>query len=172
MINRKHHHNNASRAGISLVEVAVSILIVGLLLVTSLQALGHVTKGKNETADVVRAQHLCRQMLAEVLATAYEEPVDTPVFGREAAETALKRDKYDDVDDFNGRHVGPPSDELRFVLPGFSGAWSRQVTVDLVTAADPSVVAGSDEGVKRVKITIWKSGSILAEMVALRSNKY
>lgn len=170
----KHYlqHKRPARRGVSLMEVTLSTLIVGLLMVAALKSFGQVTSRRNESSDEVRARHLCRQMLAEVLATAYEEPVDTPTFGLEPGETTAKRDNYDDVDDFNGWWVAPPSDELRIALPGFSGAWDRQVTVDLVTAADPSVVAGSDEGVKRIKVTVRKNGNIVAEMVALRSDKY
>lgn len=169
---RLAHQRYTERSGVSLLEVTISTLIVGLLLVSALRAFGHVTIGRNASSDEARAKHLCRQMLAEVLATAYEEPVQTPVFGREPGEASTSRVNYDDVDDFNGWWVSPPSDENRFVLPGFSGAWSRRVTVDLVTAADPSVVAGSDQGVKRIKVTIYKSGNIVTEMVALRTDKY
>lgn len=160
------------RRGISLVEVTISTLIVGLMMVSALKSFGHITTGRNESADEVRAKQLCRQMLAEVLATDYEEPVDTPLFGRETGEAPASRTNWDDVDDFHGLSNSPPSDIADWALAGFSADWRREVTVDFVTPADPSVVSGSDQGLKRITVTVRKNGTIVAEIVALRSDKY
>jgi MSHA pilin protein MshD len=169
---RHLQHNCPARRGVSLMEVTLSTMIVGMLMVASLKSFGQVTSGRNESADDVRAKHLCRQLMAEIMSKAYEEPVNTPQFGREAGEPASYRTQWDDVDDYNGSNNSAPYDIDGWALDGFSAAWSRAVSVDFVTAADPSVVAGSDEGLKRIKVTVRKNGSIVAEMVALRSDKY
>ena len=89
----------------------------------------------------------------------YEEPVDTPVFGPEATEDAGgNRTEYDDVDDYHGWVAGPPQERDGTALPGLTG-WQRSVSVDYVDPDVPETVVGSDQGVKRVTVTVSRDGT-------------
>ncbi|MFA9477361.1 prepilin-type N-terminal cleavage/methylation domain-containing protein [Phycisphaerales bacterium AB-hyl4] len=47
--------------------------------------------------------------------------------------------------------------------------WSRTVEVDHVNADEPETVAGSDTGVRRVRVTVSRGNAQLAELVTLRT---
>ena len=157
--------------GLSLVEVTISTLLVGLVLVASLRSVGHVMRSRGSTSAEARAAILAEQLMTEILNEDYEEPVDPPEFGRESGESGGSRENWDDVDDYHLWDRRPPEDRDGNPLPN-STDWQRDVTVQFVNPADPSGVSGSDQGVKRITVNVWFGGEILAQSVALRSDEY
>ena len=47
--------------------------------------------------------------------------------------------------------------------------WRHRVEVTRVGPSDPSQTAGSDQGAKRIRVTIEYRGQVLAELVAVRT---
>lgn len=166
---RQHH-----RAGLTLVEVVISSLLVGMLMVSALKCVGAVIRGRVGVSDSGKAGQLARQLLSEIIEQDYEDPNDIPVFGPETlgGETLLgPRNVYDDVDDFDLWSQSPPVDRDGVALPNMTG-WTREVSIDWVDPADPSSVVLLDQGVKRITVTIRRDGNIVAQESALRSDKY
>ncbi len=160
------------RRGLSLAEVVVSTMLVGLVLVGAMKCLGGVIRGRMSTSDSARGEQLAQQLLTEILNTDYEDAGGSPVFGPEPGETTgNNRSDYDDVDDFHNWTAAPPEDRDGNVVVNASG-WQRDVTVELVDPADPATVSGTDEGLKRITITVQQNGQVVSTLVALRSNKY
>ena len=160
------------RRGLSLVEVVVSSLLVGMVLVGAMNLLGGVIRGRMNNSDSGRGEQLAQQLLTEILNTEYEDPGGSPVFGPEPGEqTRGDRSDYDDVDDFHNWTASPPEDRGGTILLNTAG-WQRDVTVELVDPADPATVSGTDQGLKRITITVLHNERVVAELVALRSDEY
>ncbi len=153
----------------TLVEAAVSIALVGGLLVASLDLLGATTLGHKGMGDQGRAQLLALGLMSEILAQYYEEPDDTPVFGREGAESGSDRGDYDDVDDYHDWTSSPPETKDGTGMGQLTG-WERSVTVEYVQPEDPTTTSGTDTGVKRITVTVSYNNKPLATMVAVRTS--
>jgi len=170
-----HSRATQPRSGLSLVEVVMSTLLVGIVLVGAMNLLGATVRGRTKAADMVRAQHLAQQLMTEILSRAYAEDGTENgadkiyllliVVGQEA------RSEYDDVDDFHGWDETPLFTRSGSLIPNTSG-WRRRVDVTWVDPADPEIVVDSDQGVKRITVTVQRSGQTVAQLACLRSDKY
>lgn len=161
------------RPGMTLVEVVMCTLLVSVVLVGAMNMLGAVVRGRVTTSDTARAQQMAQQLMAEILNTAYGDD-SLPVFGRELLEQldlSGTRNGFDDVDDYHGWSSSPPESRDGTALANSAG-WRHAVTVELVNPANPSATAGSDGGVKRVTVSVDRGGSVLARLVALRSDRF
>ncbi|MFV2065843.1 MAG: hypothetical protein ACC645_02615, partial [Pirellulales bacterium] len=86
----------------SLVEVAISTLLVGLVVVASMESVGAAFRTWRVVAQQSDAPFLAQQLMTEVLRAEYEEPDENPpVFGPETSETGGTRALFDDVDDYD-----------------------------------------------------------------------
>ena len=143
-------------------------MLVGILLVASMNCVATLIRGRLVVADSGIAAQLLHQLMSEIIEQDYYEPVDPPVFGRESSESGGNRTNWDDVDDYHLWTASPPQDRNGSPLPNLAD-WRRDVVVEWVDPSDPSVVVGSDQGVKRVTVTIRHNGAIVAQEFAVRS---
>ncbi|MBT8484419.1 MAG: prepilin-type N-terminal cleavage/methylation domain-containing protein [Phycisphaerales bacterium] len=156
----------AASRGFTLIEVTLSLLIVGVVLVSSLYALGAVARLGRTVVDDDRARLLARSLLAEVIQSPYEDPDGSPVFGREF-ESGSTRDGWDDVDDYHGWSASPPQAKDGTPLSGFTD-WTRQVSVAYAsTGALATAVA--ETGLKRITVTVTDPSGVVTTVEALRS---
>ncbi len=159
-----------SRAGLSVIEVVISTLLVGLVLVGSMRCLGGALRGQSSTSDSARALLLAQQLSAEIINEAYQDE-GTPVFGPETGEVTGDRSLFDDVDDYHLWTAAPPEGRDGTALPNLPG-WQRDVTVEYVNPANPGTPEVSDLGVKRITVSIRLNGNLLVQQVVLRSDMY
>jgi len=164
---RPGNATRCARTGFSLIEVAVSSLLVGSILVAALNTTGAVLRFRSATSDSSRATLLATELLAEIQHKRYSDPNQTPVMGRETGETL--RSHFDDVDDYTGLTESPPMTLGGASLTGFTG-WSRSVTVVLAQRNSPMQTAASDEGLKRITITVSKDGVLQKTIEALNAD--
>ncbi len=155
----------------SMVETLLSVVLVGGRLVVALDTAGSAVAGRYMTQERGRGALLAQALMAEILPLSYEEPVDPPTFGRESGENGGDRAGYDDVDDYHTWTSNPPEYRDGTVLPGLS-AWERAVVVDYVDPNDLTTVVGSDQGVKRITITVTRNEIVTASLVAVRALAY
>jgi prepilin-type N-terminal cleavage/methylation domain-containing protein len=155
------------RSGFSLIEVAVSSILVGSILVAALGTVGAVMRFRSSTSDSVRAALLAADLLAEIQNQPYADPNQTPAFGKESGETA--RSQFDDVDDYDTWAESPPKNRAGTNLTGFTG-WARSVTVVRAQRSAPMQNAGSDEGLKRIRITVSKNSVTVQTIDALKAS--
>ncbi|MBL7044656.1 MAG: PKD domain-containing protein [Pirellulaceae bacterium] len=174
---RKHPaRTRRSRRGISLAEVVISTLIVGLMIAPALHSTGSALRASRATSHRVQGIRLAEALMSEILATRYSEPDDTPVFGVEGTEAAGStgpRTLWDDVDDFYQWNASPPQATDGTVLPNLTG-WRRRVEIvnvdpdDLTTALTNT----DDRGVKRITVTVEKDSQKMAELVAIQTTAW
>jgi Tfp pilus assembly protein PilV len=158
------------RRALTLVEVVVSTLIVGLMTVAALNALGGATRSSMSAANRAIALGLADDLMAEILATSYSDPDGAAVFGLETGEAA-PRANFDDIDDFNGWNEKPPKDSMGTVMPDRAD-WRHKVTVLRVVPSNlTTATSGStDEGAKRICVTIEYQDTVLAEQYAIATD--
>lgn len=160
--------HKALRRGISLVEVMISTLLVGLVLSASLTTVGNAVSLRGQTLEYQTGPALARSLMIEVLQQAYTDPEspDGPI-GLETGELSTTRSGFDDVDDFNGWNTNSPERDDGSAL-GYGTGWQRNVTVSFVT---PDTMAASipDTGLKQITVTVTAPDGGTTVLQALRS---
>ena len=156
-----------ARRGFTLVEAAISIAIVGGLVVASLYALGGAARGRSVQTAAAVADGLAACLLSEILQCKYVDPV-SPVFGPEAGETNGTRSAFEDVDDYNGWTETPPQNKDGTTLAGYTG-WTRSVVVAYVDPATMAVSA-TDTGLKKITVTVTDPRGRQTTVSALRGS--
>lgn len=143
------------RRGFSMMEVTLSVVLVGGVLVA---ALSTVASAKSARALMTQREiggALCESMLGEVLAQSYEDPAEAKgSFGRSAGEVGDgSRALFDDVDDYDGWSASPPQEKDGSPI-SWAGSYTRDVSVQTVRAADLADTAPDGVSLKRVTVTV------------------
>ena len=158
-----------ARPGLTLLEATVAVLLVGLVLVAALHVLAGTTGAARLASLRATGLLLAEDLMAEVLATAYADPDQPPLFGAEADESGPGRTRFDDVDDYAGWTSSPPRRRDGSAIDGLT-EWSRSVTVEFVAPDDPTLVQARETGVKRITVIASLDGKVMARLVALRGD--
>jgi len=145
------------------------MLIVAIMAVAALRTVGSSAVARQIQASQRRGPALARQLMAEILPNHYSEPDEAPQFGRETGESSSSRSSYDDVDDYNGWSSSPPATNDGAAMSDLSG-WARSVIVQYVDPNNLTSVVGSDQGVKRITVTVTDPGNRQSVLTALRSS--
>ena len=159
---------NCSARAFSMVEVTISVVIVGGMTVAALNTVGAAKLGSQKITSRNGGTLLAQQLMTEILIQAYEEPNGAPNFGREGGEGGGDRTGRDDVDDYDGWSGSPPEYKDGTVIPDLDG-WARHVTVAWVEATDLSLTSGSETNVKRITVTVTYNGMEVASLTAVRT---
>lgn len=154
------HRRNA----FTLIEVTVSTLLVGFILVASLKSVGSTLSARQLTADQSLAATMAHELMTEILAKSYEDS-DSPVFGPEVGEAT--RNNFDDVDDYHDWSASPPIRRNNIPFLNRNG-WTRSVTVEWVDPASPLASVGSEQDLKKVTITVQRNGITHAQLASLK----
>ncbi|MFQ5730800.1 MAG: hypothetical protein ACE5KM_02475 [Planctomycetaceae bacterium] len=146
----------------------MSTLIVGLVVVGSMESLGVLIEHRRYTSDRNRAELLAEDLMSQVLASDYSDPDGAPVFGPEPLEANGTRRLFDDVDDFHKWDAAPPQERDGTLIKGLKG-WRRTVTVEYVDPTDLATTVTSDLGVKRITVTVYGNGRTMAGATTIRT---
>ncbi len=160
----------ARRPAVSLVESALAVVLVGSILVVALNAVGGAVTGRKSTADHAIAQHLAMALMTEILAQSYADPDQSPIFGIESGETGAlgNRTAFDDVDDYHNWTESPPQRKSGEIYTDRTG-WRRTVRVQYVANTNLTLLAGSDQGFKRITVIVALNNEVKATVIAIRS---
>lgn len=149
----------------------MSTLLVGVVLVGAMNLLGAVVRGRSKATDLARGQQFAQQLMTEVLNMAYGEGGSLGPDPTVLILVPEVRSQFDDVDDFNLYWESPLLTRTGSFIANTSG-WRRSVDVAWVDPADPETAVGSDQGVKRITVTVQRSGQTVAQLACLRSDRY
>ncbi|MCA9643189.1 MAG: hypothetical protein KC492_20970 [Myxococcales bacterium] len=156
-----------TRHAITLTEVVLSIPLIGLVMVGAMTSTGAVLRTWNDARDNQQALSLAQQLMAEVLQQPYKEAGSTSI-GVETGEPGGTRLLWDDVDDYHGWSGSPPKSKSNTPLTGYTG-WTRAVSVRYASLANPAQNSGSDEGLKRIVVTVTDPAGAATTLTAYRS---
>jgi len=161
-----------NRRGNTLIEVVVSTVLVGVVLVAALETVGSSARSQRKSASVAEAWALAERYAAEIMAKPYEDPQGNAVFGTEPNDGAvLKRDDLDDIDDYHNWAESPPKSSGGVTLAGYAG-WTVRVTVTRCASTPSGSTIGevvADQGIKRVQVRVTDATGWVAELEMLRS---
>ncbi len=157
------------RRGITMAETIVASLLIGLVLVSTIQIVGPMVRATSVHADRVVAANLANELCEEIATKRWTSPLldDPDSIGPGAGET---RETFDDIDDYDGWSSSPPMLADGTVNAALAG-WTRSASVTHCDVDDPSVNAASYTGLKRVTVTVSKNGVALARVVSLQADK-
>ena len=147
--------------GNTLIEVTVSLLLVGVVLVAALRTTGGVAKATLAASTQLDAQLMAGELMAEMLAMPYFDPQaadENELFGIEAGEPSpVNRAGFDDLDDYNGWVEGSALQTRDGAARMDTAGWGRSATVEKVDASNPTAPLGNaaiDQGVRRITVTV------------------
>lgn len=167
------------RPGFTLVEAAISTVLVSGLLVATLNTVGATKLGQQNTAERGRAFLLAQELMSEVMRQEYADPEDvgpidlrdpsltTSVIGLDSGESGSNRSDYDDVDDYNGWTASPPQNKDGSAIPNLTG-WMRIVAVERRSLTDPTQSAATEKGLKHVTVQVTRDGALIAQLEAIK----
>lgn len=162
-----------TRAGFSLVEAMLSLVLASGALIAALNVVGASARAEAFARQRTIGDTLVAEIMADVQAAAFEQPGAIGSFGRDASETgATSRSGFNDVDDFHTWSESPPRDfdgSSRSDLQG----WQVAVRVERVSLANPNGVAVSyDSRVKRVTVTATYNGKLVSSQAVIRTGAW
>lgn len=146
------------RNGLTLIECALAVVIVGTGVVATMQLFASCTRD-NQAAVAMTSAVMLSEAIGEITqGLPFSDPeTGRNIFGAELGETLQA---YDDVDDFDGHSFNPPLDAQRQPITDLP-QYTQLVTVAPVLANDPdSNINESDisrtayTGVVRVKVRV------------------
>lgn len=161
--------SSRSPRGLSLVEVVISIAIVGGLLAASLSGVGALARARAISDERDTAALLAQELLAEVSARRYEDPDSAArVFGPEPGEaTGTDRMLFDDVDDYEG--LVESTVVRRSGGDAVHAGWSRRVEVRWAPTYSPDADSGAETGLKRITVTVLRGAKPVLTVSGLRA---
>lgn len=155
------------RRGISLIEAAVCVAIVGGLAVAALNAAGQTARAREAAADRAQGMALATDLMNEIRAKKYN--VNSGLLsGLLTSVVGQARTSFDEVSDYDGFTDSPPTDASGTQIA--SREWSRTVKVSFVFAADPDSSSLVDTGVRRIDVVVTKNRRTIATLSALRTS--
>jgi Tfp pilus assembly protein PilV len=164
---------NRTRAGFSLVESMLALVLASGAMVAALGVIG--ASAKSEAFALRRAigQTLATELLSEACSLSFEQPGWVGSFGVSGAEVgATARSTFNDVDDYNGWTESPPENSDGTSRADLDG-WSRRVLVERVSLASHAGDAVAyDSRVKRVTVTVEWNGMEIATASAIRTSAW
>ena len=160
--------NFRRRAGFTLIEAAISTVIVAVMLVAALNTVGASCVAQHKAALIGRGRMFAESLMAEICLQSYQEAGPTWVFGRETGESDTVRTAYDDVDDYHGWTESSLTAKDGTALPN-AADWSRTVTVEWVDSQSPKLVRTTETGAKRITVVAAFRGVPRATVVAVRT---
>lgn len=159
------------RHGLSLLECSISVLLVGVLLVSALQTLGAAKRRESDTVRLISGRQLACDLMNEILLQSYEEPLTAVAFGPEPDEGGGNRSLYDDVDDYHSLSESPPKDRSGNTITGFEG-WTQTVVVQWADPTTWNETSGINTGLKRISIAVLYDGKKVDSTVGYRSEAW
>ena len=161
----------SARRGLSYLEVMIASGIAATLIVPALQTVAASRRAQLEIHDHSVGHLLARDLLAEILQRGYAEPFEQSEFGPEPSENTGDRVNFDDVDDYDGWSASPPQEKDGTDMAGLDG-WTREVTVEFVDPDDLTASVGSDQGVKRIAVTVRRGDRLAATLEMIRTAEW
>jgi type II secretory pathway pseudopilin PulG len=120
----------SARRGFTLIEAAITTIIVGVGCVAMLELLATGTLANNEGSELTTAMNLAGNIRECLTGVTYSDPINPTHWGREAGETNVSL--YNDLDDFDGQQFSPPIDARRHSLGSTYSTWSQNVKIESI----------------------------------------
>jgi prepilin-type N-terminal cleavage/methylation domain-containing protein len=156
------------KAGFSLIEVLIAVVLVGLAIVSLVAANAAFTQATGAGTQLSTAEFLIEQIRElTTLLPVIDPNTGSSTFGAEEATLA----EYDDLDDFDAANFSPPIDADRVTLTDFA-EFSQQIEVQNVNAKDFEQVEvdSNHTGFVRVTVKVFLNAREISSTSWIRAN--
>lgn len=159
------------RPAFTLMEVALSIVVVALMFVAALNAAGSARTLSTHAADRAAARALAQDLMAEVCSCPIDEGLVSGLVGVVLGVVSSDRSTFDVIDDYDRWSESPPKDRDGTAIPGFSSDWSRAVAVTSINAATYQRMPprSGKTAARRITVTVSRRGEALCTLTTIRS---
>lgn len=163
----KQRFRRQRQAGFSLIEATISTVVVGVMMAAALTAVGRTGLSRRMMIDQQIGDGLAQDLMAEILTASYMEPgLTSSTIGPGATELTGDRSLFDDVDDYDGWSASPPQWPDGTVISDRQ-RWRRSVEVVFARLDSPATTSSSDQGLKRITVTVEKDDRLVSSLVAI-----
>lgn len=162
-MNTRRSHPHA----FTLVEAAISIVIVAVMFVAALSTLAGAARARGMQAQWRRADLLGTSLMREILQTGFGDSGSLII----GINLSGNRTAYNDIDDYHELVERPPRNRDGDTIPGCDD-WTRSVVVERVLVASPAgsgIRGASSSPLKRITITVTAPDRKTYTFVSLRS---
>ncbi len=156
------HKKKGDRSGLSLIEVVMATLLVGVMLVASLDTLGGVYQTQRRNATRLSGPGLAHDLLSEVMAMPYADPDELP------DTVGSTRAAFDDIKDYDNWDSPNAVDKEGTALPGYTG-WRREVDIQWCNRDTGEEWVLWETGIYRVLVTVTAPDGKQTQLLGLRS---
>jgi type II secretory pathway pseudopilin PulG len=163
--------NLCRRRGFSQLEVVISTILVGVLMVSSFSAVAASRRSQTFESNKVRGLAIAEALLTEISQLPLREPSCDCGFGKETGESGTNRSAYDDIDDYDKLMDSPPKSKNGTPCIGYTDL-SRRVAVENITPSDWSVSTSTYTGVYRITVTVLRGTLEVCRVVGYRADGY
>ncbi len=156
------------RAAFTMVEIIMTILVVGVGLVACMRALPVLLGASAASRQTLVAGALAADLLNEIALLPFQDPDSTPAFGPELDEITGSRAMFDDIDDYCNWTECPP--QLKDGTPAPNGAgYTRAVSVVSVNVLNFDQIVGTGTSdAKRITVTVSRPGMAPVALTTVR----
>ncbi len=168
--NSSSSHFRTRYRGISLLDILVSIPLVGIAIVAALNTVG-ASKASQYKVNKTRQGHLLAQdLLSEIMQQDFADSNSGLLsFGQEAMEIgSLNRSQFNDVDDYDGWQASPPQYKDGTVMSGLPD-WQRIVEVSWRSTADLQQISATATPIKHIRVNVLYKGIAVADLEAFKT---
>lgn len=167
---RGHH-----RDGLTLLEVVISSLLVGTVLVTSLSATASWRRFHLQTRSQDIARRLAEELVSEITSVAFIDPTQTSpqAFARESGETTASRFNWNDIDDYHGMLETTVRDKSGTLISDATGFTRSAVISSAMPIVNPPGYAISSElnsPLRHILVTVTSPSGQMTTATGLKSN--
>jgi len=136
------------QAGITLIEVMVSLVLISTILLVSLTASANLRLNDRERQQVQDAATLAYHFLDEASALPFRDPTADSTgdgFGLENDESPADRTTFDDVDDYHQYTASPPTHRSGATIESYED-WTIRLDVYPAQPTAEGIVTSADTG--------------------------
>lgn len=164
------------RGGTTYVEMTLCTLLVGLVLVASLESAGSAARSTIGLNTDLRAQRYAARMMAELMSVSYYDPEAADVdahFGIEADENSTPSNRlgFDDLDDYDDWAESSALQDRHGAADMNSSGWARTVVITKLQHDNPSNQlsdSDADEGARLITVTVTSPGGDVTVLQGIR----
>jgi type II secretory pathway pseudopilin PulG len=138
---------HSKSSGFTLVEAALSVAIIGILLVASTATFGSIARMRKVQIESRLAHEIGTQLMNEVMQCSFQQSGTGATWGPSAGQ---QRSTFTVVDDYDGYSASPPLAQSGTALSGYTG-WTESVAV---AYADPTTLTTGSTATTLKEITV------------------
>jgi hypothetical protein len=152
------------RRGFSLMETALTTIIVGVGVLSLVELLAKGTSTNIESSELTAGVNLAKNIREMSLKLAFLDPTTPSNWGLDAGESATNPSGFNDINDLDGMTYSPPVDSRGKKIDMMTG-WTQSIVVHSVdhNSLTTDVPNGTDSAV-RVTVTVSHQGQVVTTM--------